>query len=98
MARNRNLSALSQLEREFEIEMEDDESEAPRERNDYALETDDELDELETDDEFEKDEELDDPRYESGDDAVAQEYVDRLMELSAREFESESEVDQALNE
>lgn len=94
MAKRGDISGLSELEREFELEMED-ESDSEFES---SLGADEELDEFEAEeDELEADDVMSGPAYES-DDPAAQEYVERLMELSAREFESESEVDQALNE
>jgi hypothetical protein len=108
MARNRDLMDFSQLEREFELEMEDADS-FTQEFGDTEfenMESDEEFEEDETDDEaFELDEEFEqDEEFESGDDESGdvagqdREYVERFMEIAAREFESESEVDQAMNE
>lgn len=102
MARNRDLRDFSQLEREFELEMEDTgsiEQEFEDMESDEEFEE-DEADEeaFELDEEFEQDEEfeVDDESGEvSGSD---QEYVERFLEIASREFESESEVDQAMNE
>ncbi|MDY0883486.1 hypothetical protein ACFPL7_11045 [Dongia soli] len=103
MARNRELRDFSQLEREFELEMEDAGS-IEQEFDD--MESDEEFEEDEADDEafeldeqFEQDEEFESVDDESGDaSGQDQEYVERFLEIAAREFESESEVDQAMNE
>jgi hypothetical protein len=79
---------MSDLETEFELEMEGDEESA-------SYEGSDELESLPSE-EAEADEELEDL------DREGSEYADRLFELSQREFESESELDsevqQVLNE
>ena len=83
MARNRGFTDLSQLEREFELEMEED----------AELETiDDEFETLPEESESLDDSELDDDTRDSTD------YANRFYELSQREFESESEVDGAVSE
>jgi hypothetical protein len=111
MARNHS-SDLSDLEREIELEMESEleavdvgaqESEGPEYENDdreaadtWELEA--ESDE-EADDESFRDEEADDGselEIDGGD--RNQEYVERFMEIASRQYESESEVDQAMNE
>ena len=78
---------MSQLEREFKLDMEGDEE----------LEAigsgEDEFEDLPLEGEGpDGDHELDDTGQESSD------YADRLHELSLREYESESEIDSALNE
>ena len=86
MARNREFTDMSQLEREFELEMEDDDELE-------ASGTDaDELEALPEEGESVDDSELDDSAQESSD------YANRFHELSLREFESESEVDGAVHE
>jgi hypothetical protein len=84
MSRN-NDTDMSELEREFELEMEGDESESKPEEeleSDWEAESvsDEEADE-ESDEEFESE-----PTEAGG-------YADRFYELSQREFESESELD-----
>ncbi len=93
---------LSELEREFEYEMEgrsSDDSEMEYEgaddselefEQDFALEADEEMEGNEQ--EFEQDYE-----FENGD-ARSYEFVERFMEISGREFESSYEVDAAMNE
>jgi hypothetical protein len=104
MAMNRDYSGTSSLEREIELEMDEEleaaneetrleDSEAGDEEYEDVLELDEEL---ESDEEAGLDEELDE-ELEGSDDHESQ-YVDRFMEIAAREFESESEVDQAMNE
>jgi hypothetical protein len=79
MIANADTSGLSQLEREFELELEDA------------------VDSRELDQEFEsQDQEADDAELEF--ERGGSDYAERLSELAAREFETESEVDQALNE
>ncbi|TXH37037.1 MAG: hypothetical protein E6Q98_09065 [Rhodospirillaceae bacterium] len=101
MARNRDLRDFSQLEREFELEMEDGSIEQEFEdmESDEEFEEDEADDEAsELDEEFEQDEEFE-ADDESGDvSGQDQEYVERFLEIASREFESESEVDQAMNE
>ncbi|MGI6455248.1 MAG: hypothetical protein ACOX5R_06440 [bacterium] len=80
---------MSELEREFEFEMEaesDDEFEGEFEEE-FEFELDDEF-EFEADDEFEG---MEDQEY-------GNDYAERFYELSQRQFESESEVDTAINE
>lgn len=85
-----NEESMSELEREFELEMDDD----------LELEMDDlEFESFETDE---------DPEYENYEDESEGEfewletndsdYAERFFELSQREFESESEIDKAVNE
>ena len=78
MAPNRDTADMSELEREFELEMEGDDQFA----SSYE----------ERGDELEADEELGDQEYE-GLDQEGSGYADRLFELSQREFESESELE-----
>lgn len=88
MATNYNQAGLSDLELELELEMDSPESES--EAEDFEG-----LD-GEADEEFElgADAELEFEGGPVGD----QEYVERFMEIAAREFESESEIDHAMNE
>jgi hypothetical protein len=90
MVRSLNDTDMSEMEREFELEMGDDyetteDSEAVEDQ-----ELDEELGE-ESESLSEFDEELESVEEESGG------FADRLNELSQREYESESEVDQELN-
>jgi hypothetical protein len=91
MVRNLEDSDLSELEREFELEMDDDHEGS---EDSEANEDQESVEELEEDSEnlreFEGDE-LEEVQRESGD------YADRLHELSQRESESESEVDEEVN-
>src|SRR5689334_11712218 len=90
MGRAPGASGFSDLEREFELEMEGSDG--------SDSELDEELDEETSDEEFESDEESGDFETAFELESAGFDYADRLQELSAREFESESEVDQALNE
>jgi len=100
MQRQRGYSNLSELEREFELEMED----APPEGFEFELGDDSETDEDRDNEgleeaEFEQDDEAEtmlEGGY--GGEPRSNEYVERFLELSAREFESPAEVDQAMNE
>jgi hypothetical protein len=86
MPRNYDTADLSELEREFELEMEDDEAtwESSPDRGDEL--------ESSADDQEIGDEELEDlDREDSG-------YADRLYQLSLREFESEAELDSEVNQ
>jgi len=85
MPRNDDTAEMSDLEREFELEMEGD---------DANLElSPDRGDELEGfDDREQGDEELDALDHEESG------YADRLYQLSSREYESESELDSAVHE
>ena len=86
---NRNTAQMSDLEREFELEMEGDEEYAP------SYEGSSDLESL-PNEELEADEELEEGDHEGSD------YADRLFQLSQREYESESEIEsevqQVLNE
>jgi hypothetical protein len=85
---------LSELEREFELEM-DDSSELETDEK-FAFETGDEF-AFETDEgEFEEYEDSQDEFESTGD--YESDYAERFYELSQREFESESEIDGAANE
>jgi hypothetical protein len=97
-----NYGDLSELEREFELEMEgasdDLEMEFEGSSNDfeYEFEQDDEL----TDD-LEVSFEQDDQEFEfEGDfgDSRSHEFVERFMEIGTRQFESSYEVDEAMGE
>lgn len=93
MARDFDESGLSELEGEYELEMDDSEfeleSDSAYEFGDSEYEGSDYEDKL--DGEYESDYE-----YESQDSETSQ-YADRLYELSQGEFESESELDQEVN-
>jgi hypothetical protein len=101
MPRKPDYSYLSELEREFELEMED----GPPEGLEFEL-----AEETEAGDERQYEFEDLERELEQADDAETMlegdysdvsgsgEYVERLLELSAREFESAWEVDQALSE
>jgi hypothetical protein len=102
MPTNRDYSGLSELEREIELEMDeelerDDEGDERFEAGDEEHE---DVLELEGAPDEEGDEELGGERDESeyGDSGRDQEFVDRFLEIASREFESEAEVDQAMNE
>lgn len=94
MPRDIDPYAMSELEREFEFEMDE-----PDERGPSGLEAEFEaifeFDEPAGEYEFEGGRD-DDREYEAPDDSVAA-YADRFFELSQREFESESEADSAIN-
>lgn len=97
MPRDFDPYAMSELEREFEFEMDE-----PGERGPGALEADFEA-LFEADEpaqeyayEFEGAPDEGDEEFEALDDSVS-EYAERFFELSQREFESESEVDSAIN-
>jgi len=109
MSRNNDLTDLSELEREVELDMEgeyetlDERESAGSEQEWEALDSEDS--DRETNDEsgdlFELDQEEEsgndrewEVESESGTDS---EYVDQLMEIASRQYESESEVDQELN-
>ncbi|OFX02709.1 MAG: hypothetical protein A3D94_01120 [Alphaproteobacteria bacterium RIFCSPHIGHO2_12_FULL_66_14] len=84
-----DLTGLSELEREVELEMDDELEIADDEAGDEGTL------ELESGDDeapFQVD-----PEFEAGD-GRDQEFVDRFLEIASRQFESEFEVDQALNE
>jgi len=103
-----DLAELSDLEREFELETEaasgDDfemEFESVTENSEYELEQDLEQDfELERDDDLEVSFERDDGQL--GLDGFGasreQEYVERFLEISSRQFETSYEADEALGE
>jgi hypothetical protein len=102
MPRQQDYSDLSELEREFELEMEDgpeslefelgEDTEADEDRE-Y-----DELEGLDEEEELEADQAETALEREYAGASRSREYVERLLELSAREFESAAEVDQAMNE
>ena len=111
MAIKQDYTGMSDLEREIELEMDDEvelDEEADEEAGDLQAFAELELDEETTlDEEAEMDEEADFV-MEAGDDSEVeieadtrvrdQEYVERFMEIAGRQYESESEVDQVLNE
>jgi hypothetical protein len=97
MARNRRFRGISDLEREFELDME---SEPPDEE---AFESDlDEEFEAELDEEYGEEEVGDEPdrafevELEQDGDPRELEFAERFYELGQRQFESEFEVDRAL--
>src|ERR1700756_3844673 len=93
----RDYSDLSELEREFEIEMED----SPVEGSKFELKGDFELsDDQEYDEDWEAEPQPDEEAEINGPygGSRSDEFVDRLLELSEREFETPAEVDQAMNE
>ena len=90
MRRDRDPYALSELEREFELEM-DDPVGQPAEELEAEFEA--LFKEDRPEDEFEYGE---DQEYESPYEDVS-EYANRFYELSQREFESEAEADDAVN-
>lgn len=99
MPRARQRAGLSDLEQEFELELEDAIGTSPDEELDEEFEADDAMlgeleEELAAGDEEFDDREADE-EFESG---VGGGYAERLMELSAREFESEAEMEAGLNE
>jgi hypothetical protein len=114
MAIKQDYTGMSDLERDLELEMDDElefelegdeESGLDQEGSDdqelEALEADEEALDQEADDESGFAEETgDDSELEIESDARVrdQEYVERFMEIASRTYESESEVDQALNE
>lgn len=91
MPTNQDYTGLSELEREIELEMDDelgiaDDNEAGDEGESLELESIDDEAPFQVD-----------PEFEAGD-GRDQEFVDRFLEIASRQFESEFEVDQALNE
>ena len=107
MAIKQDYAGMSDLERDIELEMDDEfefegdeESGVDQEASDdqefeFELEGDDETSDQETDDESGDDSEFE---IESDTRVRDQEYVEKFMEIASRSYESESEVDQALNE
>jgi hypothetical protein len=106
MAIKQDYAGMSDLERDIELEMDDEfEFEGDEESGVDQEGSDDQEFEFEGDEEAGGDQEADD---EAGDDSEFeiesdarvsnQEYVERFMEIASRTYESESEVDQALNE
>lgn len=107
MAIKQDYAGMSDLERDIELEMDDEfelegdeESGVDQEGSDdqefeFELEGDDEASDQEADDEG-----GDDSEFEIEADARVrdQEYVEKFMEIASRTYESEFEVDQALNE
>lgn len=107
MAIKQDYAGMSDLERDIELEMDDEfelegdeESGVDQEGSDnqefeFELEGDDETSDQESDDEG-----GDDSEFEIEADARVrdQEYVEKFMEIASRTYESEFEVDQALNE
>jgi hypothetical protein len=114
MAMKQGYAGMSDLERDIELEMDDEfefEQEGDEESGvDQEGSEDQELEALEAEDET-LDQEAEDENgflQEAGDDSEFeieadtrvrdQEYVERFMEIASRTYESESEVDQVLNE
>jgi hypothetical protein len=114
MAIKQDYSGMSDLERDIELEMDDElefEQEGDEESSvDQEGSDDQELEALEADEETLDQEAYDESGFlqEAGDDSEFeieadarvrdQEYVERFMEIASRTYETESEVDQALNE
>ena len=111
MARARNYQDMSDLEREIELEMDDELESADaaelddQELDDQELENGDgqrwELEGTSGADEEAGDEELEleaDDAQEFETNGADHEYVERFLEIASRQYESESEVDQAMNE
>jgi hypothetical protein len=102
MARNADYSGLAELEREIELEMDEElDTELDEEMDEGELGSDEENEALlELNEEAGPDEELEseDPEGEAPNGGRDSEFVDRFMEIASREFESESEVDRAMNE
>lgn len=99
MARARQSAGLSDLEEEFELELEDAIGTSADEELNEEFEADDgmlgELDEERESVDEEFDDREADAEFEGG---VGGGYAERLMELSTREFESEAEMETGLNE
>jgi hypothetical protein len=104
MYRKSNQQNMSELEQEFELEMDDNETD-DFETDDFEMNDDSETDDFEF--EAGDDSESDDYEMEYGDDSQGEyewlepnnsSYGERFFELSQREFESESEIDEAVNE
>ena len=99
MARNRKFKDISDLEREFELDME---SEPPDEQafesdldQELEAELDEEYGEEEGPEDLEQEFELE---LEQDEDPREMEFAERFYELGQRQFESEFEVDRALSE
>jgi hypothetical protein len=94
MARNRRFAGMSDLEREFELDMESE----PPEEEAFETELDEEL-EAEFRDEEGPEEEYDQElELETDQDPREMEFAERFYELGQRQFESEFEVDRELAE
>lgn len=101
MAIKQDYTGMSDLERDIELEMDDEfEFEGDEESGLDQEGGDDQEFEFEGDEELEADDEAGDSEFEIEADARVsdQEYVEKFMEIAGRSYESESEVDQALNE
>lgn len=111
MAIKQDYAGMSDLERDIELEMDDEFEFEGDEEAGVDEEADDQEFELEGDEEATQDQEADEENgflQEAGDDSEFeieadtrvrdQEYVEKLMEIAGRTYESEFEVDQALNE
>lgn len=97
MAARADLSDLSELEREFELELSD---ETELEASDQEL-SDQELSDQEFEDTLQGEANTDDREFEEeleGMDPEASSYGERFAALASREFESEFELDQAVGE
>ncbi|HUS05350.1 MAG TPA: hypothetical protein VMZ52_03590 [Bryobacteraceae bacterium] len=93
----KNYEMLSELEREFELDMaESGELEIDASGESGEFETDDEFEGAE-DSELEEDSESDDSRAGSGSGEFEGDYAERLYELSQREFESPDEASEAVD-
>lgn len=97
MYRKSNEQGMSELEREFELEMDDDlelEMDDDSEFEAYESDEDSESDDYEYESEYEDEPQEEFEWLETND----SDYAERFFELSQREFESESEIDEAVNE
>jgi hypothetical protein len=102
MYKNSYEDDMSELEQEFELEMDDLETD-----DNYETGDDDEIDDLEFEgnedyesDDYESEgesEDMSDDEYEAFE-AGDTDFAERFFELSQREFESETEIDEAVNE
>jgi hypothetical protein len=97
MARDRRLTGISDLEREFELDMESEPPDEEAFETDLDQEFEAELDE----EEYEGPEDLDqefEVVAEADEDPREMEFAERFYELGQRQFESEFEVDRELSE
>jgi hypothetical protein len=102
MYKNSYEGDMSELEQEFELEMDNLETDEQYEAGDdyeiddleFEANADDESDDYEFEGEFEETGDSEDEAFEAGD----TDFAERFFELSQREFESETEIDEAVNE
>jgi hypothetical protein len=93
MARNRRFAGMSDLEREFELDMESE----PTEEEAFETGLDEELEEEYGEEEGPEELELMAEEFEQDQDPREMEFAERFYELGQRQFESEFEVDRALS-